>query len=277
MSTEMLSYIDRPSFIHKLSGITKLIFFLLWSTVAMISYDIRILLVMLCGSFLIFKISKIRFKEISFIFWLIIIFLALNTITIYIFSPQEGVHLYGSSHVLLKGIGRYNLTEEQLFYLSNIILKYLVVTPIALLFVTTTHPSEFASSLNKVGVSYKIAYAVALALRYIPDIQRDFKTVSKAQQARGIDLSSKSKLRKRIKNYAMILIPLILSSLDRVELIDNAMELRSFGKKNKRTWYSEKSIKKRDIAVLFVSLILFVLSFSIMFMNHSRFYNIFKK
>ncbi len=277
MSTEMLSYIDRPSFIHKLSGITKLIFFLLWSTVAMISYDIRILLVMLCGSFLIFKISKIRFKEISFIFWLIIIFLALNTITIYIFSPQEGVHLYGSSHVLLKGIGRYNLTEEQLFYLSNIILKYLVVTPIALLFVTTTHPSEFASSLNKVGVSYKIAYAVSLALRYIPDIQRDFKTVSKAQQARGIDLSSKSKLRTRVKNYAMILIPLILSSLDRVELIDNAMELRSFGKKNKRTWYSEKSIKKRDIAVLFVSIILFVLSFSIMFMNHSRFYNIFKK
>lgn len=277
MSTEMLSYIDRPSFIHKLSGITKLIFFLLWSTVAMISYDIRILLVMLCGSFLIFKISKIRFKEISFIFWLIIIFLALNTITIYIFSPQEGVHLYGSSHVLLKGIGRYNLTEEQLFYLSNIILKYLVVTPIALLFVTTTHPSEFASSLNKVGVSYKIAYAVSLALRYIPDIQRDFKTVSKAQQARGIDLSSKSKLRTRVKNYAMILIPLILSSLDRVELIDNAMELRSFGKKNKRTWYSEKSIKKRDIAVLFVSIVLFVLSFSIMFMNHSRFYNIFKK
>lgn len=277
MSTEMLSYIDRPSFIHKLSGITKLIFFLLWSTVAMISYDIRILLVMLCGSFLIFKISKIRFKEISFIFCLIIIFLALNTITIYIFSPQEGVHLYGSSHVLLKGIGRYNLTEEQLFYLSNIILKYLVVTPIALLFVTTTHPSEFASSLNKVGVSYKIAYAVSLALRYIPDIQRDFKTVSKAQQARGIDLSSKSKLRTRVKNYAMILIPLILSSLDRVELIDNAMELRSFGKKNKRTWYSEKSIKKRDIAVLFVSIILFVLSFSIMFMNHSRFYNIFKK
>lgn len=277
MSTEMLSYIDRPSFIHKLSGITKLIFFLLWSTVAMISYDIRILLVMLCGSFLIFKISTIRFKEISFIFWLIIIFLALNTITIYIFSPQEGVHLYGSSHVLLKGIGRYNLTEEQLFYLSNIILKYLVVTPIALLFVTTTHPSEFASSLNKVGVSYKIAYAVSLALRYIPDIQRDFKTVSKAQQARGIDLSSKSKLRKRVKNYAMILIPLILSSLDRVELIDNAMELRSFGKKNKRTWYSEKSIKKRDIAVLFVSIVLFVLSFSIMFMNHSRFYNIFKK
>ena len=131
--------------------------------------------------------------------------------------------------------------------------------------------------MNKVGVSYKIAYAVSLALRYIPDIQRDFKTVSKAQQARGIDLSSKSKLRTRVKNYAMILIPLILSSLDRVELIDNAMELRSFGKKNKRTWYSEKSIKKRDIAVLFVSIILFVLSFSIMFMNHSRFYNIFKK
>ena len=38
----------------------------------------------------------------------------------------------------------------------------------------TTHPSQFASSLNQIGVPYKIAYSVSLTLRYIPDLQEEF-------------------------------------------------------------------------------------------------------
>lgn len=30
----------------------------------------------------------------------------------------------------------------------------------------------FAASLNSIGISYKVGYSVAIALRYIPDIQR---------------------------------------------------------------------------------------------------------
>lgn len=65
--------------------------------------------------------------------------------------------------------------------------------PIAILFMVATNPSEFAASLSKIGVSYKIAYAVAIALRYIPDIQRDYHDIAFAQQARGVDLSKKEK------------------------------------------------------------------------------------
>lgn len=273
MARELLSYIDRPSPIHQLSGITKLIFFLLWSTAAMASYDTRVLLTMLVLSLLIFHLSRIRFKEIQFVFWLIMLFLALNTLTIYLFSPQEGVRIYGTTHVLLQGVGHYNLTAEQAFYLFNVVLKYMVVTPTALLFITTTHPTEFAASLNRIGVSYRVAYAVSLALRYIPDIQRDFFTISKSQQARGIDLSPKAKLSQRIKNYAVILIPLILTSLDRIEVIANAMELRAFGKKSKRTWYSERPLKKADYLTLLVASILFLLAIAVTLTNASRFYN----
>ena len=92
-------------------------------------------------------------------------------------------------------------------------------------FILTTDPSEFAASLNKIGVSYKVAYTVSIALRYIPDVQRDCKDISFAQQARGIDLSSKEKLSKRIKNSAAILMPLIFSSLERIDKISLAMEL----------------------------------------------------
>ncbi|MEI3607146.1 energy-coupling factor transporter transmembrane component T [Pseudogracilibacillus sp. SE30717A] len=273
MATEMLAYIDRKSFIHELSGATKLIIFIMWSTIAMLTYDTRILLFLFLFSLVVFWISKIKIREVGFVLLFILAFLLLNNVAIYIFSPQEGVKIYGTSHLLFEFFGRYNLTAEQLFYQLNITLKYFAVIPAALLFIVTTHPSEFAASLNKIGVNYKIAYSVSLALRYIPDIQRDFRTIAQAQQARGIDLSSKEKLGKRLKNASSIVMPLILSSLDRIDTISNAMELRAFGKKKKRTWYNEQSFKRTDYITIILGLFILVGSLIITFYDGSRFYN----
>lgn len=273
MAVEMLAYIDKNSPVHRLTGATKLIIFLLWSTVAMLTYDTRVLLFLFVMSIGIFYISQISLKDVSFVLILILIFLLLNNIAIYLFSPQEGVKIYGTSHIIFEIAGRYNVTWEQLFYQLNITLKYFVVIPAALLFIVTTHPSEFAASLNKIGVNYKIAFAVSLTLRYIPDIQRDFRTISQSQQTRGIDLSGNEKLITRIKNAASIVFPLILSSLDRIEIISNAMELRSFGKHKKRTWYSYRPFKRADYITLVVSILLFILALIITFYDGSRFYN----
>src|SRR5690625_941525 len=240
----------------------------------MLSYDTRILLFLFICSIIILKVSKINLREISFVVLFILAFLLLNNIAIYIFSPQEGVKIYGTSHVLFEIIGRYNVTLEQIFYQFNITIKYFAVIPAALLFIVTTHPSEFAASLNKVGVNYKIAYAVSLALRYIPDIQRDFRTIAQAQQARGIDLSRNEKLFKRAKNAMSIVFPLILSSLDRIEVITNAMELRGFGKHKKRSWYSAKPFRTVDYVTLIFGLVILVASLIITFYGGtSRFYN----
>lgn len=69
----------------------------------------------------------------------------------------------------------------------------------------TTNPSEFAASLNRIGISYNIGYAVAIALRYIPDVQDDFHKIKNAQEARGIEMSGKAKLMSRIKSTASII------------------------------------------------------------------------
>ena len=79
MSNELLSYIERDSVIHRLTGATKLICFLLWSTAAMLTYDTRVLLVILMGSLLLFFVSHIKLKEISFVLAFILFFLFINT------------------------------------------------------------------------------------------------------------------------------------------------------------------------------------------------------
>jgi len=273
MNNEMLSYIKKDSPIHKLTGATKLICFLLWTIAAMITYDTRVLIGLFVLGIVAFKISKIKFKDVSFVLYFILFFLLLNALMIFIFSPYQGVDIYGSRTDLFHLIGPYTVTKEQLFYEFNVILKYFATIPIALLFILTTEPSEFAASLNKIGVSYKIAYTVSIALRYIPDVQRDYKDIAFAQQARGVDLSSKEKISKRIKNSAAILMPLIFSSLDRIDKISLAMELRAFGNNKKRTWYNSRKFGKIDYLFIGILIIIVAISIFMVKVNGSRFFN----
>lgn len=117
------------------------------------------------------------------------------------------------------------------------------------------------------------SYAVALALRHIPDIQREYRDISLFQQARGTEMSKKASLVNRLKAASTILIPLILFSMDRIETISNAMELRGFGKSGKRTWYSGKKFSKMAILCIILCVALMALSLLITFLNGSRYYN----
>lgn len=272
MST-MLGYIKVDSPIHKLTGATKLICLLLYSVAVMLTYDTRVLIGLLLFGLISFKVSNIKFKDVAFVVYFILVFLLLNTIAIFIFAPYEGCKIYGQTTVIFNIVGPYSLTVEELFYLLNVILKYLSVIPIALLFVLATEPSEFAASLNRIGVSYRLAYSVAIALRYIPDIQRDYQEISFASQARGLDLSKNEKLFTRIKNMSGILLPLIFTSLERIETISRAMELRSFGIKKKRTWYSYKKFRLADYLSILLMICFVALSLYMTSLNGGRFYN----
>ena len=276
-STFLLEYIEKDSVIHKLNGAAKLICFLFWTTAIMLTYDTRFLIFLTVLGFILFKVSKIRFKEIKIVFYLISIFLILNLLMIFLFSPLEGTKIYGTQHDIFRIFGNYVVTQEQLFYEFNIFIKYFSVIPVALLFVITTHPSEFASSLNRIGVPYKFSYAVSIALRYIPTVQEDFITISKAQQAKGIDISKNVKLTTRIKNVSYTLLPLIFSSIDKIDVISNAMLLRGFGKRNRRTWYQARKMKISDIVAILITGIFVIVSLILIKVNNGRFYNIFVK
>ena len=269
----ILSFVERDSVIHKMTGTTKLFFFLFWSIAAMITYDTRVLVGMFLMGCVFFKISKLKWNEISFALIFMFTLMAINIIGIYVFAPEQGVEIYGTRHELTHLFWRYSITSEQLFYMFNFLMKYMAVIPVALLFIMTTNPSEFAASMNKIGISYRVGYAVAIALRYIPDVQRDYREISQAQQARGISLGKEEKTLDRIKNSAAILFPLVLSSIQRIETISNAMELRGFGKHKKRTWIMERPMVKRDYVGISLGAVVMIISITMMFVNGGRYYN----
>jgi len=271
---KLFSYdlVDTP--IHRLSGLTKLICFLFLTFAVMYSYDIRVILLVMVFSIAILRIAKIRFSQVRTMVIYVVVFILTNAVISFLFSPEMGVEIYGTRHMIAQLPGKNDLTQEQLLYSVTKIFKYASVIPLGMIFLLTTNPSEFASSLSRVGIPYKASYAVSLTLRYFPDIQRDYRDISLAQQARGLDLSRKAKLTHRFKNALMIVIPLIFSSLDRIDLISNAMDLRGFGKAKSRTWYTARRFSRRDYLAIIISCFIFLCTISVsIFINQSRFYN----
>lgn len=269
----LLTYSDKDTWIHRLSGVTKLLFFLLWSVAGMLTYDTRVLLTMLVISLIMYKLSKTEWRQVGTVFKFILFFLCLNLLTIFAISPYQGTEIYGTKTEIVHLFWHYTLTREQLFYEFNIMLKYFTVIPVVLIFIVTTNPSEFAASLNRIGISYRAGYAVAIALRYVPDVQSDFTKIRHAQEARGIEMSSKASLYKRLKSMAAIIFPLIFSSMDRIDVVGNAMELRGFGKNKKRTWYSGKALTMNDYLVMAFVVIFCIGAMAVTFRDGSRFYN----
>lgn len=274
MKAKLFDYIDRDNFIFNLSGLTKLVCFICMTFSVMFSYDIRYILLVMVLSVIIFKASGLQFKQIKLMLIYVIIFLLMNFLLTYLFSPKYGTEIYGTTHEILRLTSRYTITQEQLLYQITKITKYASVVPLGMIFLLTTNPSEFAASLNRVGLSYKGTYAVSLTLRYFPDMIRDYQDIALAQQSRGLDLSRKEKVGVRVKNIMNICIPLIFSTLDRIELISNAMDLRGFGKHKKRTWYVAKPMKKGDFGAILFGIVVLAGSLCMTFLvNGSRFWN----
>lgn len=274
---KLLSYEEKGTWIHELSGVTKLVFFLMWSFTSMLTYDTRVLAVMLLLSLMIFAASKTKWNQVGTVFKFVLVLLTINVVMIFVFSPYQGTKIYGTKTLLFHIAGSYSMTAEQLFYEINVMLKYFTIVPAIFMFMVTTNPSEFAASMNRIGISYNVGYAIAIALRYIPDVQDDYTAIKNAQSARGIEMSKKAPMSKRIKSTAAVLFPLIFSSMERIDVVSNAMELRGFGKNKKRTWYSGRPLKRNDYISLVVIVVFCTAALVFTYYDGTRFYNPFVK
>lgn len=274
MKAKLFDYIERDNFIYRLSGLTKLAGFFFMTFAVMFSYDIRFISCVFVFSLVLIRMADITFSQIRIMLLYVIIFLVINFVLTFLFSPLYGTEIYGTRHDLFSFGGRYVLTEEQLLYQITKTLKYASVVPLGIIFFLSTNPSEFAASVNRIGLPYKAAFAFSLTLRYFPDLIRDYENIAAAQQTRGLDLSKKEKVSRRMKNVMNIFIPLVFSTLDRIDTISNTMDLRGFGKEKKRSWYAARPLKKGDVVSIVLCAGVFVLSLCIsVFINHSRFFN----
>ena len=120
---QLFNYIERVSPIHKLTGASKMACMLCWVLAAMITFDTRYLVLLTVFALILFRVSRIKVSDVKVILIFSLVFLAMNNLLIYLFSPEHGVSIYGTRTVLFHIIGRYSITAQQLLYHANMINK----------------------------------------------------------------------------------------------------------------------------------------------------------
>lgn len=259
----LINLIPGDTFLHKLTGKTKVRTFLILMVYIIMSFDLRLLLPLSILSIIGLVSLKPQWKVIKFFFIFIGLMNVLNIVLFWLADPAIGsMWCGGRTTVLFTVTERLYLSAETLWYLSIRFIKMMTSFMVSLVFILAITPSELAAGLYSIKMPYKICTIFSIAFRYIPDIGRDFQNIKISLQTRGVELDpKKTSIGKRLKQNMLILIPLITTSFDRVGNISNAMDLRGYGRGKTRTYYSEHDELKADkiFKVFYITIILFCL------------------
>jgi energy-coupling factor transport system permease protein len=125
------------------------------------------------------------------------------------------------------------------------------------LFFLTVHPDQLSQALIQMHVKFEFAFAMSMAMRLVPTLAQEAYAIMDAQKARGVELDKGNPV-KRIRNIIPIIVPLIIVSIRKALSIAESMESRGFGASKKRTYMDKLKFRKRDWAVVMISLTMLI-------------------
>ncbi len=151
---------------------------------------------------------------------------------------------------LIGGIGR--ITLEGILYGLLLSFRLVIILCLMPLVIMTMRTKDFSLGFVKLGVPYRIAYMITMALNYVPTLQGEISTITSAQKLRGFMVFEKGSALQKLKAYPALVIPLVMGAMKRSMQIGMAMDVKAFGLNKKRTFLHDLTMRKADWAVLFL-------------------------
>ena len=256
-------YTFRNTYVHQLDARNKIFLMILfmvgiffqfhmWSTALLLSalYFVILLVLMLVSRVSFFSLFRSLLGM-----WLFIIIL----MAIYIFVPNNDTY-----HVALGTafkIGSLEVQWNAFCQSAYIILRLVIMIALTMVLTSTTKPMDmtyafewYMSPLKLIKpcrfLAHEIAMTLSIALRFIPTLLDETERIMKAQASRGVDFNHGG-LFKRFGAVIALIIPLFVSALERSEELANAMIVRGYDPRSKRTRYRLLRFTWRD-AIAFV-------------------------
>lgn len=251
-------YSPYNTFVHKLDPRNKLLLSILLIVGIFFQFKMDSTTLIMSGIYLVIVIILMIIAKVSIIelfnqlkgMWFLILFLLI----VYIFVPN----ISGGTVVAFK-IGDYPIYWKSFSMALYIIVRLILMLSIMMTLTSTTKPMDltygfewYMTPLKVVKFpSHEIAMTLSIALRFIPTLLEETQRIIKAQSSRGIDFN-KGGLIKRSKAVVSLIIPLFVSAIERSEELSDAMEVRGYDPKMKRTRYKKFVFTWRDLVAFLV-------------------------
>ena len=252
-------YTFKETYVHHLDARNKILLMILfmvgiffqfhmWSTALFLSglYLLILIIIMIMARINFFQL----FKSLSGMWMFIIILMA-----IYIFIPNNNYYLQTAF-----SIGSLEVKWDAFCQSGYIIMRLILMLALTMVLTSTTKPMDmtyafewYMTPLKPLKFpAHEIAMTLSIALRFIPTLLDETERIMKAQASRGVDFNHGG-LFKRFGAVIALIIPLFVSALERSEELANAMIVRGYDPRAKRTRYRLLRFSWRDlIAFLFI-------------------------
>jgi energy-coupling factor transport system permease protein len=254
-------YFPGNTVIHRLDPRTKLLMVALLTIGTIVVDDIRVLAGLMAIGLIYYGLARLALRD-TWKAWAVVLFFSIVLIglfstTLFGRTPPEvtSAHTwFAFPPITLPFFGtiqRVVTWEIAMVGLGRAVRPLIIMTAI-LPFTFTTDPYLYGVAFRRLGLPDGTAFALDLALRYVPTFARDYFITVDAQRARGYELEARAAgTINMIRRAAPLIVPVTINAIAGGEDVVDAMDLRAFGI-GPRTWTYEDQLgyKSSDYTVL---------------------------
>ena len=164
-------------------------------------------------------------------------------------------YLFTTPGQTLVAVGGISVTWEGVLAGLGQIYRLGLLVIVAALLTFTTSPAQLAHGLEallgplaRLGLPVReLAMVLTIALRFVPTLFDEIDKITKAQQARGVDIRSGG-VRQRMRSWVPVFVPIFVAAFRRAEELATAMEARGFRGTQHRTRLYQLRLTQQDLA-----------------------------
>jgi energy-coupling factor transport system permease protein len=244
--TEILQYVHKDAFLHRLHPFTKIAFIIVISVMSLITTNLVFLTLMVLAMLAVAAYSRLlaeSLQQLKLIIAMSIIFIFITIITMpngdilgYIIPP--GVPFIG---------GFIPVTAGGITIGFVLTLRFIVLIFAFQLFLISTQPRDLVHTMEKIGLPVDYILMFIIALRFIPTLQIEGQRIHEAQLARGFNPGTG--FVGKIRSVAPIAIPLVSNALLRSNVLGLTIDMRGY-RTGKKTHVRERVFAMRDYTVI---------------------------
>jgi energy-coupling factor transport system permease protein len=243
---EILQYVHKDAFLHRLHPYTKIVFIIVVSIMCIIVTEIFFLILMVLAMLAVAAYSRLLaelLQQLKMILVMSVIFILITVITmpsgdILGYLIPQGVPVIG---------GSVPITTGGLTIGIVLTLRFMVLIFAFQLFLMSTQPRDLVNAMEKVGLPIDYILMFIIALRFIPTLQIEGQRIHEAQLARGFNPGTG--FIGKIRSVAPIAIPLVSNALLRSNVLGLTIDMRGY-RTGKKTHVRERDLVTRDYAVI---------------------------
>jgi energy-coupling factor transport system permease protein len=165
-------------------------------------------------------------------------------------------HFFADPGTPVYQLGPLTITDGGLRQGPVFFFRLSVVVLSSFLLIWTTDSRDLMVSLTQAGISYRYAFAVFLALRFLPMVQREVESVRAAHAIRG--RATRSSLGHRFKLWQRYMFTILVNGLRKAEATAAALDCRAFGTYPDRTYVKAVTFHRSSLVLLVLTVVLMV-------------------